>query len=163
VNKLSTNSFPELTNETIIDLGFEKNEGSQYQIIAEGIESVGATVYLTDLKTGVVQNLNSNPSYSFTATDSDNAQRFKLTFGSVGIDDPSMAEASSIYAYGNQLYIQNPGKAFLEVYSMTGQRVMANQINASGLYQVSLSQPTGYYVVRLTNASSTQVSKVFIK
>lgn len=161
-NKLSTNSLPELTNETIIDLGFEKNEGIQYQINAEGVESMGATVYLTDLKTGVVQNLNSNPSYSFTAADGDDAKRFKLTFGSVGIDDPTK-EAIHIFTSGNQLYIQNPGKATLEVFSMTGQRVMASQIKTSGLYQTTVSQPTGYYVVRLTNAGSTQVSKVFIK
>jgi hypothetical protein len=161
-NKLSTNSLPEVTNETVINFGFVKNDGSQFKIEAEDLEEFGAIAYLTDLKTGMVQNLNSNPVYSFTSVSGDQPNRFKLSFESVGIEDVAKV-APEIYTYGNKLCIENSGQATLEVYNMAGQRILVQEINSTGLYQTTLNNQTGYYVVRLTNAGQVKVSKVFIK
>jgi hypothetical protein len=161
-NKLSTNSLPEVTNETVINFGFVKNDGSQFKIEAEDLEEFGAIAYLTDLKTGMVQNLNSNPVYSFTSVSGDQPNRFKLSFESVGIEDVAKV-APGIYTYGNKLCIENSGQATLEVYNMAGQRILVQDINNAGFYQTTLNNQTGYYIVRLTNAGQVKVSKVFIK
>jgi autotransporter-associated beta strand protein len=161
-NKLSTNSLPEITNETVINFGFVKNDGSQFKIEAEDMEEFGGIAYLTDLKTGTVQNLNSNPVYSFTSVAGDQPNRFKLSFESVGIEDVKEV-TPGIYTYGNKLCIENSGQATLEVYNMAGQRILVQEINSNGLYQTTLNNQTGYYVVRLTNAGQVKVSKVFIK
>ena len=51
----------------------------------------------------------------------------------------------------------------LEVYNMAGQRILVQEINSTGLYQTTLNNQTGYYVVRLTNAGQVKVSKVLVK
>jgi hypothetical protein len=46
---------------------------------------------------------------------------------------------------------------------MSGQRMLVQEINGTGLFQTSLTGTTGYYVVRLTSAGNVRVAKVFIK
>jgi hypothetical protein len=159
-------SIDQLSGNFVVPVGLDANLTGNYTFKAGRMDNLEAvTVQLEDRNSGTFTTLSNGGEYSIAVgtTGAINNRFFLHLKSTVGIDDPSMAEASSIYSYGNQLYIQNPGKAFLEVYSMTGQRVMASQINATGLYQTTIGQPAGYYVVRLTNASSTQVSKVFIK
>ena len=159
-------SIDQLSGNFVVPVGLDANLTGNYTFKSGRMDNLEAvTVQLEDRNSGTFTTLSNGGEYSIAVgTKGTINNRFFLHLKStVGIDDPANQEASSIYAYGNQLYIQNPGKATLEVYSMTGQRVMASQINTTGLYQATLSQPTGYYVVRLTNAGSTQVSKVFIK
>ena len=159
-------SIDQLSGNFVVPVGLDANLTGNYTFKAGRMDNLEAvTVQLEDRISGTFTTLSNGGEYSIAVgTKGTINNRFFLHLKStVGIDDPANQEASSIYSYGNQLYIQNPGKATLEVYSMTGQRVMLSQINTTGLYQTTVSQPTGYYVVRLTNAGSTQVSKVFIK
>ena len=159
---LSTNVLPGMDNQTTIPFNFVKTTGSDYSIEAAKIENVPAQVYLTDLKINKTQNLVENPVYTFTAVSGDDPARFLLSFSHVGISENSVS-TNGIYAYGNNLYIVNPGKARLEVFSLTGQKLLAEEIDSPGLYRTSLSVPTGYYVMRLTTGTKVVVTKVFIK
>ncbi len=160
--QLSVNTLPAMENGTEIQLAFAKNDASEFSIETSELESLNATVYLTDFKTGTVQNLNLNPVYSFSAAEGDQTNRFKLSFGSVGISTPETSN-TGIYTYGNKLCIKNPGNATLEVYNMAGQQMLSQQISSTGLYQTRLTGSTGYYVVRLVNAGNVRVSKVFVQ
>ncbi|MBU1369573.1 MAG: hypothetical protein KJ754_15270, partial [Bacteroidetes bacterium] len=72
---LSTNTYPELDEEMVIPFGFVKNEASNFSI--ELLESPeGQIVYLTDNKTDIVHNLTETHTYSFTASEGDNPNRF---------------------------------------------------------------------------------------
>ena len=160
--KLSTNVLPGMNDQTTIPFNFIKTDGSNYSIEAVQIDNVPAQVFLTDLKINQTQNLVDNPVYTFTASDGDDPARFLLSFSHVGVDENTLIN-NRIYAYENNLYIVNPGKARLEVYNLTGQKLLAEEINCPGLSKTTLYVPTGYYVVRLTTGTKVVVTKVFIK
>ncbi len=160
--KLSTNVLPSLDNQTTIPFNFIKTAGDNFTIEAARIENVPAQLYLTDLKLNKTQNLVENPVYAFTSADGDDPARFVLSFSHVGIGETTQTN-SSIYAYDNNLYLVSPGNARLEVYDLTGRKLLAEEINSTGLYKASLSVPTGYYVVRLTTGTKVAVTKVFIR
>lgn len=162
IEKLSTNVLPGLDNQTTIPFNFIKTAGSDFSIEAVQIDNIQAQVYLTDLKLNKVQNLKENPLYAFTAADGDDPARFLLSFSHVGIDENTPGH-NGIYAYENTLYIVNPGIARLEVYNLTGQKLLGEEINNPGLHKTTFHGPTGYYVVRLTTETKVVVTKVFIK
>jgi hypothetical protein len=161
-NKLSTNSMPEyaLSNEVL--LGFEKNAGTSYRIEATGVEALNAIPYLIDLKTGFTQNLSENPVYNFVSVDGDSPSRFKLTFSGVGLDSPVTTDPQTIFTYGNQLFIQNPGTALVEIYTFAGQLVARQNVNESGLWSQPLHLSAGQYVVRVVNGSFAKTAKVVL-
>jgi hypothetical protein len=160
--KLSLNFLTSISENPSIPVAFKAGIDGTYQLAADFESSMFGSIALVDLKTGTEHNLLTNPVYSFESTTTDVVDRFILKFGGVGVDNPSTTQ-SKIFAYGNKLNIQNPGKALLEVFAITGQKLVTSQINSTGLYQTTLNQPTGYYIVRLTSNGSTQVSKIFIQ
>ncbi|MEI6683278.1 MAG: T9SS type A sorting domain-containing protein, partial [Bacteroidota bacterium] len=160
--KLSTNVLPGIDAQAVIPFSFVKTAGTAYSIEAVKIENIPSTVYLTDLKLDKTQNLNENPLYTFTSGAGDNPARFVLTFSQTGIGEKT-AGGREIYTYGNNLYVANPGNSRIEVFNLTGQLLLNEQVNCTGLYKTSLSLPTGYYMVRLTSATGVLITKVFIQ
>ena len=162
---LSTNSLPDVGGTVQIPFDFIKNEGTNFTIEAESISGITGPVILNDLKTGASQDLTLNPLYAFTAAPGDNPSRFLVTFSHVGMDGPKGENTISIYTSGNMVYIQDKtgnshGKVF--VYNLTGQRLMQQELAASGISQISLSAPTGYYIVKVVTDRDCSSSKVFI-
>lgn len=160
--KLSTNVLPGMDNQTTVPFNFIKTAGSDFTIEAVRVENVPAHVYLTDLKLNKTQNMGENPVYSFTSAEGDDPARFLLSFSHVGLNENSSA-SKGIYAYENNLYLVNPGKAHLEVYSFTGQKLLTEEINSPGLYKTALNCATGYCIVRLTTGTQVVATKVFIR
>jgi hypothetical protein len=159
-------SIDQLSGNFVVPVGLDANLAGNYTFKAGRMDNLEAvTVQLEDRSNGTFTTLSNGGEYSINVANAGTLNnRFYLHLKStVGINDPSKAETSSIYSYGNQLYIQNPGKALLEVFAITGQKLVTSQINSTGLYQTTLNQPTGYYIVRLTSNGSTQVSKIFIQ
>jgi len=161
--KVAYNSIPEITS-TDIRLGVVIPQAGQYTINLSAYQGYFeyVTLVLQDLLTGASQDLKQNPQYTFTGDPNGDANRFLIKFANVGIQNPAATDAG-IYTYGNILNIINPGQATLEVYNMAGQRIFSDEINSNGLYQATIENRIGYYVVRLTNATQVKVSKVFIK
>ncbi|MDO9512914.1 MAG: T9SS type A sorting domain-containing protein [Bacteroidales bacterium] len=159
--KLSTNTLTSLSSSTEIPLTFVGNQGNNFRIDAEGMESLMATVYLNDLKTGNIHNLSANPSYAFTSTPSDDPNRFKLTFASVGIENPE-TENPSVYTYGNQIFVKGQGRATIELYNMSGQRIYAAQTQLMGITPIHFHASAGYYIVRVIGDRNVQTSKILL-
>ena len=158
---LSTNVLPGVDAQATIPFNFIKTEGTSYSIDAVHIENIDADIYLTDLKLDKTQNLNENPVYTFTSSQGDNPARFILSFSHTGTGETSIS-TTGIYASGNKLYLVNPGKARLELYSLTGKLLLKEEIDNGGIYSTSVSVATGYYLVRLTTGTKVVVKKVFI-
>jgi hypothetical protein len=159
---LSTNVLPDLNNQTTIPFTFIKTAESDYYIEGVQIDNFPGSVFLTDLKLNLTQNLTVNPVYNFIASDGDEPARFLLSFGMVGIGDNSGIN-NGIYTYENNLYIVNPGKATLELYNITGQKLLTKYIDQTGLFRTTLYVPTANYIVRLTTGTKVIVTKVFVK
>jgi len=88
--------------------------------------------------------------------------RFYLHFkSSVGIDDQADAE-KAIYSYGKTLYFETSGKATIEVFNLTGQKIEYREVNSSGLQTLSIQAPTGWYIVKVVTVSGVKSEKIFI-
>jgi hypothetical protein len=159
-------SINQLSGNFVVPVGLDANVAGNYAFKAGRIDNLEAvTVQLEDRTAGTFTTLNSGAEYTINVASAGRiAGRFFLHLKStVGIDDPSVSTNNGIYSYGNVLYVQNPGKATLEVYTMSGQRMLVQEINSTGLYQTSFTGATGYYVVRLTSAGNVRVAKIFVK
>ncbi|MCD4791455.1 MAG: hypothetical protein K8R37_15780, partial [Bacteroidales bacterium] len=80
---LSINSLSELNGYRIINLGFECGVPAIFTIEASEIESFNGniTIYIEDLKEGIMYNLCENPSYAFVHEIGNDPNRFLLHFG----------------------------------------------------------------------------------
>ncbi len=156
------NTLPAVSNELAIPFGFVKNSATNYSI--ELAKNIPATiVYLTDIKTGTVTNLTEQGTYHFTAAEGDDANRFTLHFGTLGMDDPSAASAV-IYAYGGVVYLNGlDAKASVTITDLTGRVVMAERVNGNGLAMLNAgSLPKGVYVVTAVAGSQVVSAKVIL-
>lgn len=159
--RLSTNTLPSISDGQEILFGFEKNDPSDYTLeLADN--KTGMPVYLTDFKTGGTIEISQNPVYSFTATTTDAPNRFKLTFGSVGIDQPATTGNHDVYVYGRQLFVQNPGAGVLEIFNFAGQLVVKEKLTNNGVWSQPLNLTTGQYVVRVVNGTTVRTTKVIL-
>lgn len=160
--KYASNTLPAQTWDLAIPFGFEKNNGTNFAIeLKENIAD--ANVFLTDLKTNTTQDMTTYPVYNFTSASGDDVNRFVLKFSTVGIDNP-MTNNSGIYVYNNRLYIDNPGKATIEIFNITGQKIMMEEVNSgSNQYVTNIHESAGYYVVRVISDSGTRTAKVLVR
>jgi hypothetical protein len=162
-HSLSTNAIPNVNNETVIEMGFVKNEGNSFRLTASGLESIQADIYLTDRKTGNTQNLRIDPVYNFTGEENDSPNRFKITFGAVGINESENQNSLHAYVYGNRVYVTNAlGTASMQLFDLQGRLVQASQLNGEGLQSQPLNLPAGVYIVRVQNEKSVKSVKIVI-
>jgi hypothetical protein len=161
-DQLSTNTLPDLSGTIMVPFDFIKNDGVNFSIEATTIANVTGPVLLNDLKTNASQDLTMNPVYSFTSAPGDLPGRFLLTFSHVGIGENTNA-SNGIYTWEKTLYISNPGRATLELFNLSGQKLLTEEINTTGLFKTTSYLPTAYYVVRLITGSKVVVAKVFLR
>ncbi|MEI8046367.1 MAG: T9SS type A sorting domain-containing protein [Bacteroidota bacterium] len=167
-DKLSTNSIPEITDETVIPMGFVKNNGNNFRIEAQGIETFqpATAVYLWDNKLGIKQNLAVNPVYAFTSATGDAAARFELHFkNATSVPDPASKENFSVYQNNGNLNVVTPEASNTEirVTNMIGQVVLRG--NTGGNTQTLLNAnklQNGVYVVSLISGSKVVSTKIVV-
>ncbi|MCK9421667.1 MAG: T9SS type A sorting domain-containing protein [Bacteroidales bacterium] len=158
------NTLPVLTEGLSIPFGFVKNASSGFNIkLQETME--GITIYLTDLKTNITQNLNKSPVYTFTAEEGDLPNRFKLTFGSVGIKEPSVSPFS-IYTGNGIIYVNNNGNQTVNgtiiVYLITGQIIATRKFTGDRLQKIDFNGKPGCYVVKITTDKGVYTQKIIL-
>jgi hypothetical protein len=162
---LSTNSLPSIDAGLVIPFGFVKNAATNFTIeLKESIPD--RVVYLTDNKTSVVTNLTETSVYSFTSDEGDDANRFLLAFGTLGINNPEAADGVQVYAYGDVLYVATSTKetALVNVYNLTGQLVMQGKTGGNALTTINASAlNNGIYVVNIILNEGVVSRKVVIR
>jgi len=161
---LSTYSLSALEEDLVIPFGFVKNEASEFTItLKENI--AGLIVYLTDKQTGKMTNLSENPVYSFSAATADDAERFLVSFGAVGLDQITDKPNANAYAYDNFIYIETPLKqrSNVNVYNISGQLVLQGKTNGNTLTAINASAlRPGIYVVHIALKDSMVSRKIII-
>ena len=164
--KLSTNVLPTINNNVVmVPVSFIAGSATNYKLTADGINTFNCSaITLVDLKTNTSHNLMANPVYSFTATASDNANRFQLYFNSaVGIDENNQVN-STIYSYGNEIYVSSANAIRqISIYNTLGQLIHTAN-NPQGLFKYSLNNnSTNYYIVKVITDKNVNSEKVFVK
>jgi hypothetical protein len=161
---LSVNTLPFEGNE-VIDLGFKCGKEGQYSLTARGMESFDFTtpIWLEDLKTGIWQDLRSNPVYNFTYSIADAEKRFKLHFKD---EERSLKSTDiSIYTLPNTLVVANksgyPGA--IRVFDLSGNQILETGLTSAEKTQIPVNYPAGIYYVKVITEKGTSGSKVFLK
>jgi hypothetical protein len=165
---LSTNIMPAIPQNSTIPVAFKKGDASSYTMTASGIETfaTGVNVTLEDLKAGTTQDLRLNPTYSFTSSSDDQANRFLLHFGGVfGVQEQGEGLISA-YSYDQNIYVtNNSGKTIrsIEVYDLLGKILVTRTQVDSKLTKIEMpGVETGYYVVRVITDQKPYSKKVFL-
>ena len=112
-------------------------------------------LHLIDNMTGADVDLLANPSYSFNASTTDYAQRFRLVFATGNTD-----EEFAFFSNGS-FVINNEGNATLQIVDVTGRIIKSESIN--GCANVNVNATAGVYMIRLINGENMKVQKVVVK
>lgn len=146
-------------------LKFKVEENGNYTLHFEINKPDLDYLHLIDNMTGNNIDLLTTPNYSFNATSSDYASRFKLVFdphyGVEEYENVPFAFISNGRLYIND--IETCQGAALQMVDMTGRTVWSETINnRDGMYTVSTMSP-GIYVLRLNDGSTIRTQKVVIE
>ncbi len=162
----SINNLTTTTDHSIVPIDFKAGVNDTYTLHASNISSFANTiVYLKDLSTNNMIDLNQNASYTFTANTNDNLNRFQLIFSlaPLGISDETI-QNTAIYAYDYSIYVNsNESIQQISVYNTLGQ-LIKNIENSNGNIKINMEGNTsGYYIVKVVTAKNIYSEKVMIK
>jgi hypothetical protein len=165
-DNLSINSLPDITSQPVVSMGFTPGKNGDYNLTATDLETfpTGSTILLEDVVANKVQELTTNPVYSFSAVTTDPIHRFNVHFATVGISDKTTSDIS-IYSSGNTVYVNIPEdlKGTILVYNMLGNEIARTPIQGHSMNKISLNVVPGIYVVKVDGDALTSTGKVFIR
>lgn len=164
---LSLNSIPSVASGNVIQLGFVKNDASNYTLQIDADELFpGMILYLHDKKTATIQDLNGQSTYTFTAEAGDDANRFELIFGTLGINDNNNSSEFMVFANNGIIEIRstNSIKGDIKITGLDGRTAISLQGNGSNNMKIDAGKlANGIYVVSLMNSNGITTRKVMVK
>ena len=114
-------------------------------------------LHLIDNLTGADVDLLVNASYTFDASTTDYASRFRLVFATGGNSD---GDSFAFFSNGS-FVVSNEGEATLQVVDVMG-RILKSE-NISGSASVKVDAASGVYMLRLVNGNDVKVQKVVVE
>ena len=168
--ELAINTYPELTINRIVTLGFNTQMGGLFSITAGDLSAFdnNVSIILEDRYDSVFTNLRLQNTYQFNSGVANTNDRFLLHFnitssnintGTVTPDD------INIYTYNKDLYIANvmDDNAMVTIYNMLGQEVLSQQLVNNTLNKVNTNLATGQYIVKIIGNKKVASQKVILK
>ncbi len=139
-----------------VNVGFEPGANGSYSMNFDGLQSFDPTSYITleDKKTGTMHDVRSGD-YSFTATTTDNWNRFVLHFTPAAKVNTSNATCAA----QGQISITQPGSANWNYTLTNSANVVISSGNLNQSSPVTVSAAAGVYTITLTDANNYTVVK----
>jgi len=169
---LSINTYPEITDNTMIPVNCKVGEEGIYTIELLNLENFEETIniWLEDLFEGLFIDLKEENSYSFVSSPLDDPARFVLHFivNSVNIPDLSNNPNIQIFANGETLYLNssktNTLQGKLKITSLLGQVVYSKDINQENQLGIRLGEK-GIFLVHFIHSTDNRIysKKVFLR
>ncbi len=166
--RVAINSVPAISHDSEFTLGLRAPAAGQYTLTLT--ENSGAfmshPLFVRDLKTGAVHNLQQSHSFSFQAAQGEDPARFVLTFAQP-TNVPTLGESLvNIYTWGNTLYLnfstEAPGR-LMQVYDLSGRVIMSRKLNQGSSHTYQLNAEQGVYVVRVSSPEGVSSQRVFVR
>ena len=163
---LALNTIPQLDENLVIPLSVVVPANGTMTLSLEELTGyfAGATVYLRDLKTNTIQNLNELPEYTFEGQTTD-TDRFEIRFKAVGIAERNELPVR-IWSDGQLLYVdlsQVQGSYGLQLTDLSGRLVLGQMLTGGSLQRVGVPVSTGVLIVRVAGNSGVVNRKVYIR
>jgi hypothetical protein len=163
---LAINTLPLSNMSGAVPVGFTPGTDGTFSFNADGIENFASDVdiVLNDLKLNTTQDLKENPVYTFLSSTSDDANRFQLLFGVVGINEQPGTKTLSGYFVNGHLYVTtNSDVTNVSIFNLQGQQLQNFMIYGKGLQNRPLNLPPGIYLARLMNEGKMQTLKINVR
>ncbi len=163
----SINNLTTIAQHPIVPISFKAGADGNYTIHASELSSFATPtyIYLKDLATNMITDLNQHPDYTFAASTTDNANRFQLIFAlsPLGISN-NASITTNIYSNNSSIYINSSETVkSIAIYNTLGQ-LIRTVANNSGTTVVDMKDAaTGYYIVRVVTNKNVYSEKVMIK
>ena len=152
----------------MVAIGIKPGIVANYTLDVTGIDNFyyAKSILLEDLKTGLMQELKDNPSYTFSADPSDDPERFHLHFGGpFGIDNRGSQPEFTIFSFNNSVVIRNISGRHVEgtvyICNMLGQKIIQQRITDQHT-TLKIEAPAGCYVVSLVTGNQTYNIKILV-
>jgi len=162
----SINVLPSFDHTTLIPVGIKAGAAGTYTLTASKLESfpTGTPILLEDVLTQQTVDLQTNPVYSFNVAEPGNGHRFNILFHPVGIQSLTSGNLN-IYSSLKDIYVNIPTSMSgnIVVYNLLGSEITTQAIQANSLNRISLTSPTGYYIVKVIGDKGITTGKVFIQ
>jgi hypothetical protein len=172
---LVVNSLPELVGETVIPLGYKVASSGlgEFTLTASDLSDFNEdyTVYLYDLYEDVIINLRDESSYTFTASETQDDDRFEIRLESAAvvtaIDDEVVISDNDILIYSVNLtavvqvsndLLMGSNKA-IKVYNLAGHLIQEYELNET-VTKVELPKAYTVYIIRVEIDSASYQEKV---
>ena len=139
-----------------LPVNFKAEKNGTYTIRTNAVDVAFGYLHLIDNLTGADVDLLANPSYSFNATTTDYASRFRLVFATANSDDDNFG-----FYNGSAWVINNDGEAILQVVDVMGRILKSESIN--GCATVNFNAAPGVYMLRLINGDNERVQKIVVR
>ena len=168
----SIDALPPVGEEgRVIPVYFKANENGEQTIRIIDLEQIpNVTAVLEDTRTGILQNLNKKPEYTFNAVTYQNPERFilHLNRSANSIDDHNLKRDIHVYAFDKSIYIDCRGDAVnvkkeVRIYDLTGREIMVKTIPPGDLIRIPVNLPGSYLIVKVISSNEVSTAKVFIK
>jgi len=173
--KLSIYALPDYFDSVAtVPLGLKTARDGYIDFKATHLENIppGLYVYLTDTKTGAVQDLQNAAPYQVHLAEGEYKDRFFLNFSNhepVWTGNAAGSPAAvpfSAYGAGETLFVNiglAPGqKGDIRVFDLRGQVILRREIDAGGVQSLISNLTPGIYLVALYTTGSEQTKKIFI-
>ena len=139
-----------------VPVNFKADKSGSYTISFAAEQVSFNYLHLIDNMNGNDVDLLNNPSYTFDASTTDYASRFRLVFATGNSDNDNFA-----FFNNGSFIISNDGEATLQFVDVTGRILSSETINGSCSKAINVAP--GVYMLRLINGDNTQTQKVIIK
>ena len=146
-------------NEGEMPVSFRAAENGTYTISVNAENLEMTYLHLIDNLTGADVDLLANPSYTFEASTTDYASRFRLVFNANNVNEQN-AETFAFFN-GSEWVVSNTGEATLQVVDVMGRVLSTETVN--GIATISLNQVPGVYMLRLVNGEKAMVQKIVVR
>ncbi|HNY01647.1 MAG TPA: T9SS type A sorting domain-containing protein, partial [Bacteroidales bacterium] len=160
--------YTQPSDELVVPVSIKAGVTAGFTITSPGVTGFGLSsrVYLEDLKTGMTQDLKSNPVYSFSASPGDVPERFRLHFGApFGIGNEDNRSCLAIWITGKKIRIKSENGCMsdgeLSIFNILGQEMIHQRLSGTET-TVPMDERPGYYIVKVVTDRQTIVRKVFI-
>ena len=160
---MSTYALRDFSDQTV-EMAFVPNQATHYRIEFDTERSTAQTdVWLTDQKTGAIQNLSNQPVYHFQSLDSDNPNRFLIHFSTVGQLETPTNKKPDVFLSHQELYILNlSGKAVLHIYDLQGRPCKSFLLTENNTSVPVNDLPAAAYIVRIADDQGVASAKIIV-
>ena len=167
-DKYTIQGLPDLTNETVVPIGFFTSTEGLYSFKVPLMENFNFStkVFLEDLELKKSTEIDTASIYQFYTKAGSINDRFLLHFipNYSSIEHKTLKDYSKVYMMDHQLnIISNCHIKEIQIYDVSGKLIQQVKELQKGSHQIEILAKNGFYFVKIDSDSGSSVSTILVK